>query len=84
MDETLIPDPLVLTYGTAMELALGPKGSESMHHRMKIKYDQAIQKLRDKFGRKATSSYYTIKDKDDYVRDVGALRNPNDYPTNIR
>ena len=43
-----------------------------------------MDRLRDKFGRKQTSSYFTIKDKDDYVRDVGALRDPNDYPTNIR
>jgi len=42
-----------------------------------------MDRLRDKFGRKQTSSYFTIKDKDDYVRDVGALRDPNSYPTNI-
>ena len=83
MDETLVPDPLALVYGTAMELALGKLGNETMHDRMKAKYDQAMNRLRGKFGRKATSSYYTIKDKDDYVRDVGALRDPNDFPTNI-
>ena len=54
-----------------------------MHDRMKLKYDQAMDRLRDKFGRKATSSYYTIKDKDDYVRDVGVFRDPNQFPTNI-
>jgi len=83
MDETLIPDPLALVYGTAMELALGKLGNEAMHDRMKVKYDQSMNRLRDKFGRKATSSYYTIKDKDDYVRDEGSLKNPNDYPTSI-
>lgn len=83
MDETLIPDPLALVYGTAMEIALGKLGNQGMHDRMKAKYDQAMDRLRDKFGRKQTSSYFTIKDKDDYVRDVGALRDPNDFPTNI-
>lgn len=83
MDETLIPDPLALVYGTAMELALGKLGNQGMHDRMKLKYDQAMDRLRDKFGRKATSSYYAIKDKDDFVRDVGVFRNPNDFPQNI-
>jgi len=83
MDETLIPDPLALVYGVAMELALGKLGNQGMHDRMKIKYDQAMDRLRDKFGRKQTSSYYAIKDKDDFVRDVGVFRNPQDYPTDI-
>ena len=83
MDETLVPDPLALVYGTAMELALGKLGNQGMHDRMKVKYDQAMDRLRDKFGRKGTSSYYTIRDKDDIVRDVGALRDPNQFPTNI-
>ena len=83
MDETAIPDPLALVYGTAMELALGKLDNQGMHDRMKLKYDQAMDRLRDKFGRKQTSSYFTIKDKDDYVRDIGSLRDPNQYPTNI-
>ena len=83
MDETLIPDPLCLVYGTAMEIALGKLGNQGMHDRMKIKYDQGMDRLRDKFGRKQTSSYFSIKDKDDYVRDEGSFRDPNDYPTGI-
>ena len=39
MDETLIPDPLALVYGTAMEIALGKLGNQGMHDRMKAKYD---------------------------------------------
>lgn len=82
-DETAIPDPLVLVYGTTMELALGKLGNTGLHDRMKIKYDEAISKLRDKFGRKGTFSYYKIKDKDEVITDTGMFRNPNNYPTGI-
>ena len=82
-DETNIPDPLVLAYGAAMELALGKLGNPGLHDRMKIKYDQALERLRDKFGRKGTFSYYKIKDKSEVVTDTGRFVNPNDYPTNI-
>ena len=82
-DETNIPDPLVLVYGVAMEIALGKLGNPGLHDRLKLKYDQAISRLRDKFGRKGTAGYYRIKDKDDVISDVGRFVNPNDFPTNI-
>lgn len=82
-DETAIPDPLVLAYGAAMELALGKLGNLGLHDRLKLKYDESISRLRDKFGRKGTSSYYRIKDKDEVITDTSGYRNPNDYPTGI-
>ena len=82
-DVTKIPDPLVLTYGTAMELALGKLHNMGMHDRMKIKYDENIGRLRDKFGRKGTAGYYKIKDKGDVVTDEGRYVNPNLFPDNI-
>lgn len=82
-DETNIPDPLVLVNGTAMELALGKLHNQGLHDRMKLKYDENIGRLRDKFGRKGTAGYYRIKDKDDVVRDQGRFVNPNMFPTGI-
>lgn len=82
-DETAIPDPLVLVYGSAMEIALGKLGNPGLHDRMKIKYDQAMGRLKDKFGRKLTSTYYKIKDRDDVVTDQGRFRDPNRFPTDI-
>lgn len=82
-DATTIPDPLVLVYGAAMELAAGKLNDNALHDRLQAKYTQAIERLRDKFGKKATGSAYRIKDKDEYVRDLGAYRNPNDFPTDI-
>lgn len=79
-DETNIPDPSVLAYGVAMELALGKLRDQGMHDRMKLKYDEGMDKLRDKFGRKGTSQYFRIKDKEETVSDVGMFRDPNNFP----
>ena len=81
-DETLIPDPLVLVYGSAMELAIGKLNDQVLHDRLKIKYNEAIEKLRDKFGRKNTAQYFIIKDKRD-VLGTARFVDPNNYPQNI-
>lgn len=82
-DETNIPDPMVLVYGSAMELAIGKLGDQVLHDRFKMKYDQSLDRLRDKFGRKATYAFYRIKDKEEVVTDTNRLRNPNDFPLNL-
>lgn len=82
-DETTIPDPSVLVYGTAMELAIGKLKDPTLHDRLKLKYDQALERLRDKFGRKGTFSYFRIKTKEEVVTDQSRFKNPNDFPTNI-
>jgi len=82
-DETPIPDPRVLEYGAAMELAITVMNDQGLHDRLKIKYDQSIADLEDKFSRKVTSQFYSIKDKRDVVSDFNGFRNPNDYPTNL-
>ena len=82
-DTTNIPGPLVLVYGAGMELALGKLADKTLHDRLKIKYDQAIEKLRGKFGKKFTSASFRIKDRDEVITDNGRFRNPNDFPQNI-
>lgn len=78
-DLTAIPDPSVLVYGAAMNLAMGRMKDQVLHDRLRDKYLAAIEILRDKFGRKFTSQYYQIKDRDEVVLDAGKFRNPNDY-----
>lgn len=83
-DETGIPDPRVLETGVAMELALTPRiNDQALHDRMKNKYDQARSELREKFGRKMTGTFFTIRDKDDYPTDGSGVVNPNDFPQDI-
>ena len=82
-DETAIPDQAVLVYGAAMELAIGKINDQVLHDRLKIKYDQSLERLRDKFGQKVTSQYFKIKDKMEVISDDSRFRNPNDYPQNI-
>lgn len=82
-DETAIPDPMVLVYGAGMELALSTLQDQVLHDRLKLKYDEALKRLREKFGRKATMSYYRIKDKSEVVTNNNRLVNPNSYPSNF-
>lgn len=82
-DETTIPDPAVLVYGVDMELAIGKLSNQTLHDRFKIKYDEAIAKLREKFGKKVSYAFTTIKDKSEIHTDRNGFVNPNDYPTNI-
>ncbi len=82
-DQTTIPDPLVLAYGTAMELALGKLENQAMHDKLEVKYMRNLKRLRNKFGRKATSQYFRIKDKQEVIKDVSLFRDPNRFPTNI-
>jgi len=82
-DQTGIPDPRVLEYGAAMELAESTVSDRGLHDRLKIKYDQSIKDLEEKFSRKITGQFFTIKRKEDTFSDFGYAVNPNDYPQNI-
>jgi len=82
-DETLIPEPRILEYGASMELALVKMNDQVLHDRLKLKYEDSILRLRDKFSRKLTGSYFAIADKDNYPRSGGGIVNPNNYPTNL-
>lgn len=80
-DETNVPDPQVLIYGVAARLALGKLQDQALHDRLVIARDKARDALRDKFGKKMTSAFYSIKDKESAVTDTGRFRNPNDFRT---
>ncbi len=82
-DETAIPDPQVLVYGAAMEIAIGILKEETLHDRLKMKYDEKIKRLREKFGKKFTFSFPRIKDRFEAITDSGITRNPNDFPTGL-
>lgn len=82
-DETAIPDPMVLIYGVSMELALRKFQDQALHDRLQLKYERSLERLRDKFGQKATASYFHVRDKTDYPSDPGGITDPNRFPENI-
>jgi hypothetical protein len=82
-DETHIPDPEVLIYGAAMDIAIGKVNDQVLHDRFKAKYEDARTRLMDKFGRKFTFMHMRIKDKNEVVTDDGRFRDPNLYPENL-
>jgi hypothetical protein len=82
-DETKIPDPEVLIYGGAMDIAIGKLQDQVLHDRFKAKYDESKSNLENKFGKKFTFINFRIKDKSEVVTDDGRFRDPNYPPTNL-
>jgi len=80
-DETIIPEPDVLVYGAAADLANGKLKDPERGDRMEIKYSQIIERLRNKFSIKFTSQMSKIKVREEV--DPFNLSNPNDHPSNI-
>lgn len=80
-DETKIPEPTVLAYGIAMELAL-KKEDEVLHDRFLFKYEKSYDRLRKKFVKKM-DGVKLIKDLSEVVHDMGVNRNPNDFPSGL-
>jgi len=82
-DRTAIPEPEVLAYGTAMDLAL-LIGKDTLHDRLKIKYDMAMKQLEGKFSTKQSAQFGRIKDKDEFLTDsTTGFFNPNNYPSGL-
>lgn len=82
-DRTEIPEPDVLAYGSAMDLAL-LIGKETLHDRLKIKYDMGIKSLESKYSVKQSAQFGRIKDMNEMTSDSATyIENPNNYPQNI-
>lgn len=82
-DQTKIPDPNVLADGVAMELSMVKLNDQVLSDRYQLKYDKSLNNLRDKFGKKFTSMYFVIKNKNDIVTDEGSFVDPNNFPQNL-
>ena len=81
-DRTLIPEPEVLAYGSAADLALSLE-KETLHDRLNLKFVSKLKELEDKYGKKQSAKFPRIKDKDETVLKSSRLVNPNEYPTDI-
>lgn len=81
-DLTAIPEPEGIAYGVAMDFAIGTLRDEGMHDRMKTKYDEWYEKLKNKYSKKVISEFSAVKDVTSSVQGR-MFRNPNDYPTGL-
>lgn len=81
-DETIIPEPDLLAYGAAADLATGKLKDVSRGDRFEVKYESQFQDLKNKFSLKFSSQMGRVKT----IEETGfmGLVNPNDYPTNIQ
>lgn len=76
-DRTSIPEPDILAYGTAIDLAPFV-GKENLIQFLEGKYLRRIKDLKDKYSSKQSSQFGHIKDMN-----ISNYANPNNYPTSI-
>lgn len=81
-DRTVIPEPDVVAYGAGADLALFLE-KETLHDRLKIKFDAGVKSLESKYSTKQSSQFGRIKDQYEIISDTGYPFNPNDYPRNL-
>ena len=81
-DETLIPEPSVVAYRAAAELAL-QKEDDVLHDRLITRYERAMVQLRKVDEPKLKGTFGIVKNQESVVYDHNVARNPNDYPTSI-
>lgn len=80
-DETVIPEPDVLIYGAAADLANGLLKDSERGDRMEAKYTQTFTRLAEKFSIKFTSQFPIVKVAEEY--NARHLNDPNDNLTSI-
>ena len=81
-DETDISEPSAIVYGAAAECALNLE-KEVLHDRLVAKANMALAQLRKVDEPKIKRSFGRVKDMNQVVDDMGALRDPNMFPTNL-
>lgn len=81
-DRTSIPEPDVLCWGTAADLAL-LLGKETLHDRLLAKYERGIKELENKYALKQTGSFGRIKNQSEVMSDVSGYNNPNLYISDL-
>jgi len=79
---TSIPEPDVLVYGTAADLALFLE-KETLHDRLLAKYETAIKDLEEKYVSKYTAQFGRVKDMTELVSDYSFQADPNKFPRSI-
>ncbi len=81
-DETSIPNPSILAYQAAAELA-PEKDDSTLHDRMILKFERAYKQLVKADEAKYKSTFGRVKDESEVVSDSGMIRDPNQYPTDL-
>lgn len=81
-DETVIPEPDVLSLGAAAELARGKLRDVSRGDRLELKFQGRVNDLRKSYTIKQTGQFARIKTAEEKYS--ARFHNPNDYPQNLQ
>lgn len=81
-DRTDVPEPDVLTYGAAVDLA-PLVGKEQLIGFLEGKYVRRIKELKDKYSSKQTQEFGRIKDITERMSAIAQYMDPNRFPKSI-
>lgn len=81
-NRTAVPEPEVLTYGAAIDLAPFVDKKDMITF-WENKYNKRIKDLENKYSSKQTAQHGRIKDMNEVLGDGRAYRNSNLYPRNV-
>lgn len=81
-DRTSIPEPEVLVYGSAADLAL-LLNKETLHDRLLLKYNSKMKELESKYSTKQSGAFGRVHDPREVVGDGTQILHRNQYPFSI-
>lgn len=81
-DRTAIPEPDVLTFGAAADLALFVN-KETLQDRLTVKYEAKVKQLESKYSTKQSAPFGRIKAAEEVISDTAEFLDANLYPRDI-
>lgn len=81
-DRTSIPEPEVLVFGAAADLAF-LLDKDTLHDRLLLKYNSKIKELEAKFSVKVSGSFGRIKNPEESLSESTRILHRNQYPFSI-
>ena len=81
-DRTAIPEPEVLVFGSAADLAF-LLSKETLHDRLLLKYNSKLKELEEKYSTKQSGTFKRVRNPNEVVGDSTQILHRNQYPFSI-
>lgn len=82
-DETVVPEPALITTMAAAELAHASLNDHNRGDRYDLKAQRMMENLRARYARKLKSQRYAVRDYRSVVNEGHIAGNVNDYPSSV-
>jgi hypothetical protein len=81
-DKTAVPEPEILCYGAAIDLAVFC-GKAKMIPSWQAIWDRKVKSLEEKYSSKQTAQFGRVKDPRERLESIANYGNPNNFPESI-